>query len=91
MMHISKDEQDAIRRVLAAGAVHGYGNMISHLKTAWAKSLMEKWDMDEKSARITSGGDGYPFVMQDDLVIRGEWDETGERYRKPGRKRKAKA
>lgn len=80
-MRIGADEQLSIRRVLAAGREHGYGNMISHLQTAWAKKLMDDYRMDEECARHASGGDGYPFDMQQDLVDRGEWDETGTRYR----------
>ena len=77
-MRVSVDEQYAIRQVLAAGERHGYGNMISHLQTAWAKSLMDNYGFDEKSARLASGGDGYPFRMQNDLM-NGFWDETGQR------------
>ena len=80
MTPISKNEQDAIRHVVALGAAVGYGNLISHLQTAWAKSLVRQWGMSEESARLASGGEGYPFAMQDDLIERGEWDETGERY-----------
>jgi hypothetical protein len=80
-MKISADEQNAIRAVLVFGEAYGYGNLISHLQTAWAKRLMGQYGMDEQGARIASGGSGYPFQMQADLVERGEWDETGERYR----------
>ncbi len=81
IMRISHAEQLAIQAVLDAGAAHGYGNMISHLQTRWAEMLMKQWGMDEKSARAASGGDGYPFEMQHDLLLRGGWDETGENYR----------
>lgn len=41
----------------------------------------------EDGAKLHAGGPGeyggYPFKMQDDLVERGEWDETGARYAKP--------
>lgn len=80
-MRISAGEQKAIRQVVAAGESYGFGNMISHLATAWAKSLMTKWGMSEKSARAGAWGlSGYPFKMQDDLIERGEWDESGKTY-----------
>lgn len=83
-MRISGAERDAIRAVLDYGASHGYGNLISHLQTAWAASLMRSHGMDEASARAAAGGPGYPFEMQRDLVASGEWDETGARYRASG-------
>ena len=80
-MNISQDERDAIKAVLAAGERFGYGNMISHLQTAWAKTLIDADDgFDEKSAREIAGP-GYPFKMQDDLVTHAMWDESGERYK----------
>lgn len=82
-MKISSAEQAAIRQVIEHGHTFGFGNLISHLQTAWARLLIEKYDMSEKTARQASGGRGYPFEMQNDIVERGEWDETGERYAKP--------
>lgn len=80
-MKISSDEQNALRAVLVFGDAYGYGNLIAHLQTAWARVLIEKYGMDEATARAAAGGNGYPFKMQDDLITRGEWDETGVRYR----------
>ena len=82
-MNISRAEQDAVRIVCGFGASHGYGNLIAHLQTAWAKMLMEEWGFDEKTAREAAIVRGYPFKMHDDLLERGEWDETGERYAEP--------
>lgn len=81
-MKISRGEQTAIIEVLAYGEAHGYGNLITHLQTAWAKHLMGAYSMDEAAARLATGrdGSGYPFQMQADLIERGEWDETGARY-----------
>lgn len=81
-MKITPEEQAAIASVLDAGKRHGYGNMIAHLQTAWARVMMDRYGLDEEGARIATRGPGYPFQMQTDLVDRGEWDETGERYRK---------
>jgi hypothetical protein len=80
-MKISEQERQAIRQVVAAGEAFGFGNMMSHLATAWAKSLMENWSMPEDDARHAAGDmSGYPFKMQEDLMERGEWDETGQSY-----------
>ena len=79
MMKISRDEQEAICTVVTAGDAFGYGNLISHLQTRWAKKLMTS-GLTEEAARAASGGDGYPFEMQVDLIMKGEWDETGQRY-----------
>lgn len=79
-MRISPDEQRAIKQTLDAAERFGYGNMISHLKTAWAKSLMES-GMCEQSARMGANSAGMPFTMHTDLLEGGFWDETGERYR----------
>lgn len=87
-MKINEQEQMAIRNMIAAGELFGYGNMISHLQTAWARVLIRDEGMSETNARTASGGTGYPFLMQDDLLLSGEWDETGERYRS---KKKARA
>ena len=83
-MKISKDEQLAIKAVLEAGNLYGYGNMISHLQTAWARMLVKHHYFSEEIARkvAASDGKGYPFAMQDDIVERGFFDETGESYRK---------
>jgi len=86
-MKISQDEQNAIRAVLVYGEAYGYGNLMSHLQTAWAARLV-RGGLSEKAARRAAGGPGYPFKMQDDLVERGEWDETGARYRQPKKRAK---
>lgn len=90
-MKISEAERFAIREVLAHGEEWGYGNLISHLQTAWARRLM-RVGVSEKVARLSTArdGSGYPFQMQDDLVERGEWDETGARYRIVPKKKKKK-
>lgn len=83
-MKISEEEQLAIRAILLAGERFGYGNLIAHLQTAWAKSLMDHYSMSEETAREATArdGSGYPFAMQADLIERGFWDETGKSYRK---------
>ncbi len=88
-MKISEDERLAVYAVLVYGEAYGYGNLISHLQTAWALRLM-KSGIDEKAARAGAGGQGYPFQMHRDIVERGEWDETGERYRQPKKAKKSR-
>jgi hypothetical protein len=81
MMKVSQEEREAVRLVLEAGASHGYGNLISHLRTAWAAMLMAEYGFSLEEAQRGAGGAGYPLRMQQDVLLRGEWDETGERYR----------
>jgi len=82
-VNISSQEKRAIQEVIAHGEQFGYGNLICHLQTAWARKLMDEYDMKESTARAATArdGSGYPFKMQDDLIDRGTWDETGKRYR----------
>jgi len=80
-MKIPEDEQTAVRAVVLAGSQYGYGNMISHLQSAWARELIEAYGMNPDSAKIVARGGGYPIRMHEDLMLRGEYDETGERYR----------
>lgn len=79
-MKISELERRAILDALKIGEQWGYGNLITHLQTAWARELT-KGGVSEKVARLSARGPGMPFLMQDDLLQRGEWDETGARYR----------
>ena len=80
-MKLSEEERQAIMEALDAGARWGYGNLISYLQTAWRLRLMDAHGMDEAAARLAAGGVGYPTAMFHDLLERGEWDETGKRYR----------
>lgn len=84
-MKLHPGEHRAIKEVLHHGATYGYGNLIAHLQTAWARRLMES-GMSEAGAR-THAGPGYPFIFWDDLLENGEWDETGKRYTKKGKKK----
>jgi hypothetical protein len=80
-VRISETERKAIVAVVAAGRKHGFGNIISHLQAAWTDVLVNEHGMLEADARQSSGG-GYPIAMHRDLMERGEWDETGTRYRR---------
>ena len=74
-MRISERERLAIIHTIRDGHEFGFGNLISHLQTAWAKTLMNEYGFSERVARMASGGDGYPFAMQTDLVANGKYDE----------------
>ncbi len=81
-MHISAKEQDAIKTVVRLGEQFGFGNLMSHLSSAWAAKLVED-GMEEASAIAHTGcREGYPIAMHKDLMNGGQWDQTGERYRK---------
>jgi len=76
-VRISEDERKHIIRVVASGMAYGFGNMISHLQAAWAKSLRDNHNIPDDVER-----DGYSIAFHEDLMLRGFWDESGERYRK---------
>lgn len=50
-------EQEAIDKVVEAGATYGYGNMIAHLKREWAERLMSQ----EKAALAAADISAYPI------------------------------
>lgn len=79
-MRISAGEQAAIREVIRLGDEYGFGNLISHLKTAWMRRLIADGLREETAKAAACGGTFYPPLMQEDLIERGEWDHTGERY-----------
>lgn len=76
-MKISEEEQLAINTVVHFGRQYGFGSLISHLRTAWAKMLVDQGLPPEGA----HGGGIMPFLMHEDILERGEWDETGVRYR----------
>ncbi len=79
-MKVKPEEQEAIYVAIQIGKEFGYGNLIAHLQTAWARTLIDECGFDEYGARVQAGP-GYPFAMHEDIIERGEWDETGARYR----------
>lgn len=82
-MQVSSAERAAIRQCIEIGKAFGFGNMICHLQTAWARSLIDQYGLDVENAREATAQDGrgYPFKMQEDILDRGMWDETGSNYR----------
>jgi hypothetical protein len=54
------NEQEAVKTVIAAGKDYGYGNMIAHLKRAWAESLLDS-GLQEESALAAANVSAYPL------------------------------
>lgn len=69
----------AIKWTVHFGRLFGFGNLITHLRTAWRDK-----ELADGHAEIaeTMDNECYPSGMQEDLIERGEWDETGVKYRK---------
>ena len=44
-------EIKSVELVLSAGENYGYGNMIAHLKKAWAEMLIEKYYNENQTLR----------------------------------------
>ena len=72
-MKISTSEQKAIKVVCEMGAKWGYGNMISHLQSAWALSLIHKHGMPiDHAIEATEGRSPYPFDKHLSAINEGE-------------------
>lgn len=56
-------EEDAVDAVLEAGRYYGYGNMIAHLKRAWAAMLMRDYELDEAEALRMADTSAYPLTL----------------------------
>lgn len=59
---ISNREKRAVLRVIAIAKNHGYGNLIAHLKTQWAKQLVES-GLSEESAMLATDVSAYPLSL----------------------------
>lgn len=75
-MRVSENERQALIKAVEIGKEWEYGNVISHLMTAWAKDLAAQ-GFPESGAH---GGAVMPFGMQEDILQRGFWDHTGKSY-----------
>ena len=53
-------EKEAIQTVLALGAKYGYGNLIAHLRRAWALSLKSKYGGTYEQHLPATNSDAYP-------------------------------
>jgi hypothetical protein len=77
MIQISDEERIAIKQCIQLAKIHGYGNLISHLRTAWAEEYYNQGLPIEGA----HGGGVMPFGMRHDIIREGCWDETGDKYR----------
>ena len=53
-------EKEAIQTVLALGAKYGYGNLIAHLRRAWALSLKNQYGGTYEQHLPATNSDAYP-------------------------------
>ena len=58
---VTVNEVHATNVVLEAGAAYGYGNMIAHLKKAWAESLMDNYSFTGEQALRAADTSAYPL------------------------------
>jgi len=85
-MRVSSEEQAAINECISHSKRFGFGNVISHLFTAWRITLMEKGRFTTKEAVSGAWGNSrvsqidMPIKMHKDIIENGEWDETGGKY-----------
>ena len=54
-------EDRAVQAALTAGAKYGYGNLIAHLKRAWAMMLMQRYGFSEADALKAADTSAYPI------------------------------
>jgi hypothetical protein len=54
-------EAEAIENVLRCGAQFGYGNMIAHLRKAWAERLRDKYGFSDNDAIRATESSPYPL------------------------------
>lgn len=80
-MKISPQELEALQRVIRYADLFGYGNLISHLQSAWQRIVMNDGLSEETAKEAVMGREPYPLRMHQDIIEDGYWDETGERYR----------
>lgn len=71
-------EQESVKAVLKEADRFGYGNMIAHLRAAWALKLMVNGmgNLNEKQASDATASEPYPLKMHQALI--------GEESRLPG-------
>lgn len=91
MMRVSDEERLYIKDAIAIADRIGYGNLLAHIASAWAAKENEerkKRGLPEIEDVVEFSGDlrALPVLMHKDIIDRGEWDETGKRYRKKAKK-----
>lgn len=80
-MKLQPGEHRAILTTLAFGRQHGYGNLMAHLAAAWADEMIRGGMPEDAAIEFVSNREPYSLAMHRDIIERGEWDETGEKYR----------
>jgi len=60
MLGLFPGEKEAIKTVIALGEKYGYGNLISHLKRAWALHLAQDYGLDYEAALHSTEVSAYP-------------------------------
>lgn len=55
-------EKEAIKKVLEYGERYGYGNLIAHLRKAWAEMLIRKCGIDKDAAIMATNSDPYEIA-----------------------------
>jgi hypothetical protein len=63
-MPITKEEQQAVSKTLEYGKEFGYGNLIAHLRKAWAVSLIKNYGFDIPTATRATIVDPYPIEVK---------------------------
>jgi len=58
-------EKEAVAMVLRAGEAYGYGNLIAHLRRAWAINLMTKYGLSKDAAIDATNSSPYPLDVED--------------------------
>ena len=72
-MKISTSEKEAIEIVCEMGAKWGYGNMISHLQSAWALMLIKNYGFEIETARsVVVNNTPYELEVHLRLLNTGE-------------------
>ena len=66
-------EHDKINLVLGIGREIGYGNLIAHLRRAWADMLVSEHGLTDDVALLATEVDAYPV----DIELRRKLDRMG--------------
>jgi hypothetical protein len=80
MIKVDEKELRAVRQAIFLGHVYGYGNIVSHLLSAWADVLTSQGVDPGIAVSHVSNREPLPIQMHLDIVNNGEWDETGAKY-----------
>lgn len=55
MVRYLPGEPEAIETVKRLGALYGYGNLISHLQTAYAETMSREWGLTQQASDYAAG------------------------------------